>query len=193
MRAPLYDVLAAFVALTIIGAAFIINGSTILGADETVPEGNAVLNYQSEFLGVVAPVFEYFYIAAIIMVLFGTIYAIWEAYSWTAYESLAALSPKVRQRGQRAIRPWVYGYTFVGAVAMLLTGADFVTLITYASIVGGILACAIYGFGILYIDRVNLPPALRMSRLLSTLVGIGSLFLLVAGGAALLNQVGVIG
>ncbi len=193
VRAPLFDVLAAFVALTIIGAAFVINGATILGADETVPEGNEVLNYQSEFLGVVAPVFEYFYVAAIIMVLFGTIYAVWEVYSWTAYESLAALSPKVRQRGQRGIRPWVYGYTFVGAVAMLLTGADFVTLITYASIVGGIIACAIYGFGLLYIDRVNLPQALRMSRLLSTLVGVGSLFLLVAGGAALLNQLGVLG
>ena len=191
-RAPLFDIVAAFVALTIIGAAFIINGSTILGADEKVPEGNAVLNYQSEFLGVVAPVFEYFYVAAIVMVLFGTVYAVWEAYSWTAYESLSALSPKVRRAGQRAVRPWVYGYTFVGALAMLATGADFVTLITYASIVGGTMACGIYGFGMFYIDRLNLPAPLRMSRLLQVLVVLGSTFLLVAGTAALLQQLGVV-
>ncbi len=192
-RAPLIDVMAAFIALTVIGAAFVINGSTILGADQVVPEGNDVLSYQSEFFAVISPVFESFYVVAIVMVLFGTIYSVWEAYSWTTYESLSALSSRVRKAGQRSVRPYVYAWTMIGAVAMLLTGADFVSLITPASIVGGIIACAIYGFGLLYIDRVNVPAPFRMSKLLAVMVGLGSVFLGVAGTIAFADFLGVIG
>lgn len=192
-RAPLIDLLAAFIALTIIGAAFVINGATILGADQVVPAGNDVLSYQSEFFAVISPVFEYFYVVAIVMVLFGTIYSVWEAYSWTTYESLSALNSRVRRAGQGAVRPYVYAWTMLGAIGMLLTGADFVSLITPASIVGGIIACAIYGFGLLYVDRVNVPAPFRMSKLLSVLVTLGSVFLGVAGTVALLDYLGIIG
>jgi hypothetical protein len=192
-RAPFVDMLAAFVALTVIALAFMINGATILGADQVVPEGDDVLTHQSEFLAVVSPVFEYFYVIAIIMVLFGTMYALWEAYSWTAYESLSAISDRVRRAGQKAIRPWVYAWTGIGAIAMILTGANFVSLITPAAIVGGIIACGIYGAGLLYVDKVNLPAAYRMSGTLRALVGVGSAFLFVCGVLALAAFAGVIG
>jgi Mn2+/Fe2+ NRAMP family transporter len=191
-RAPLIDLVAAFVALGIIGVAFVINGATILAPQQTVPEGNDVLSAQSQFFGVVSPVFEYFYIVAIVMVLFGTVYAVWEAYSWTTYESLSALSRKVRVAGQRKVRPYVYAWTFLGASAMLLTGANFVQLITPASIVGGIIACAIYGFGLLYINRINVPEPFRMSKLLNALVLIGSIFLGIAGTVALASFFGLV-
>lgn len=191
-RAPLIDVAAAFIALGIIGAAFVINGAAILAPQRSVPEGNDVLSAQSEFFSVVSPVFEYFYVVAIVMVLFGTVYAVWEAYSWTTYESLAALSRKVRVAGQRKVRPYVYGWTFIGASAMLLTGADFVQLITPASIVGGIIACAIYGAGLLYVDKLNVPAPFRMSTLLRVLVLVGSIFLGIAGTVALLSFFGVV-
>jgi hypothetical protein len=127
------------------------------------------------------------------MVLFGTMYALWEAYSWTAYESVSAVSDRVRRMGQRGMRPWVYGWTGLGAIAMILTGASFVALITPAAIVGGIIACGIYGAGLLYVDRVNLPAAYRMSPTLRTLVGLGSVFLFVSGVLALAAFAGVIG
>lgn len=191
-RAPLYDMLAAFLALGIIAAAFMINGAAILGEKQLVPEGNDVLTHQSEFLASVAPLFEYFYIIAIVMVLFGTIYALWEAYSWTTYESLSAVSEKVRARGQRGIRPFVYLWTGVGALLMIASGAEFVELITPASIVGGVFACGIYGAGLLYVDKVNIPAEYRMSTLLRTLVAVGSVFLTVCGVIAMLAYVEVI-
>ena len=192
-RAPLIDLCAAFAAVAVIGAAFVINGATILGADRNVPTEDKVLSYQSQFLGVISPLFEYFYVVAIVMVLFGTVYALWETYTWSAYESLAAVSGRVRRGGQRRMRPLVYGWTTAGAIAMLLTGADFVQLITPASIVGGIIACGIYGAGLLYIDRLNLPGPYRMSGLLRTLVALGSVFLFVAGSIALLDFFGMLG
>ncbi|PRY02221.1 Nramp family divalent metal transporter [Allonocardiopsis opalescens] len=191
-RAPLFDMLAAFVALGVIAAAFMINGAAILGAQGQVPEGNNVLTHQGQFLALVAPVFEYFYIVAIVMVLFGTVYAVWEVYSWTAYESLSAVSERIRARGQRAVRPYVYAWTGIGAVAMVLTGADFVALITPASVLGGVIACGIYGAGLLYVDRVNVPGPYRMSAALRMLVAFGSVFLTVCGTIALLAAFGVI-
>ncbi|HEV7627799.1 MAG TPA: Nramp family divalent metal transporter, partial [Streptomyces sp.] len=191
-RAPLFDMLAAFLALAVIAAAFMINGAAILGQKQQVPEGNAVLTYQSQFLASVAPMFEYFYIVAIVMVLFGTIYAIWEAYSWTTYESLSAISEKVRARGQRGIRPFVYAWTGIGALLMIASGASFVALITPASIVGGVFACGIYGAGLLYVDKVNMPAEYRMGTLLRALVAVGSLFLTVCGVIAILAYAEVI-
>ncbi|WP_314173209.1 Nramp family divalent metal transporter [Streptomyces winkii] len=191
-RAPLYDMLAAFLALVVIAAAFMINGAAILGEKQQVPEGNDVLTYQSQFLASVAQMFEYFYIVAIVMVLFGTVYALWEAYSWSTYESLSAVSEKVRARGQRGTRPYVYVWTGIGALLMIATGADFVDLITPASIVGGVFACGIYGAGLLYVDKVNMPAEYRMSPLVRWLVAVGSAFLTVCGVVAMLSFVGVV-
>jgi Mn2+/Fe2+ NRAMP family transporter len=191
-RAPLFDMVSAFLALAVIAVAFMINGAAILGEKQQVPEGNDVLTHQSAFLASVAPVFEYFYIVAIVMVLFGTLYAVWEAYSWTTYESLSAVSEKIRTRGQRGIRPFVYVWTGVGALLMVASGASFVALITPASIVGGVFACGVYGAGLLYVDKVNMPREYRMSPLLRTLVALGSVFLTVCGVVAMLSYAEVL-
>ncbi|CAL9331913.1 hypothetical protein SUDANB6_00089 [Streptomyces sp. enrichment culture] len=191
-RAPLFDMLAAFLAVGVIAAAFMINGAAILGERQQVPEGNDVLTHQSQFLAVVAPVFEYFYVVAIVMVLFGTVYAVWEVYSWTTYESLSAVSDKVRARGQRGIRPYVYLWTGVGGLLAIVSGASYVALITPASILGGVFACGIYGAGLLYADRVNLPAPYRMGTTLRVLVAVGAAFLTVCGVVAMLAFVGVV-
>ncbi|MQA10641.1 MAG: hypothetical protein GEU98_19220 [Pseudonocardiaceae bacterium] len=191
-RAPLLDMFAAFVAMAVIAGAFMINGAAILSRQQQIPDEDNVLTHQSQFFGAVAPVFEYFYIFAVVMVLFGTVYALWEVYSWTAYESLSAVSERIRRLGQRGLRPYVYGWTGLLAILMILTGADFVELITPASIVGGVLACGIYGAGLLYVDKVNLPQEYRMSGLVRWLVGLGSVFLTVSGVIAFLQYLEVL-
>ncbi|RCW45811.1 natural resistance-associated macrophage protein [Halopolyspora algeriensis] len=191
-RAPKLDTLAAFVAMGIIAAAFMINGATILGTQHQVPTDNEVLNLQSQFLATVAPLFEYFYIVAIVMVLFGTVYALWEVYTWTTYESLAAVSTSIRRRGQRGIRPYVYGWIALGSAMMILSGASFVALITPAALLGGVFACGLYGAGLLYVDHVNMPLAYRMGPALRLFVALGSAFLAIAGILALLSYTGVI-
>ncbi len=191
-RAPLYDMLSGFIAMGVIAAAFMINGAAILSEQQRVPSEDDMLTHQSKFFGVISPIFFYFYVVAIIMVLFGTAYAIWEVYSWTTYESLSAVSERIRRRGQRGIRPYVYGWTGIIALLAILSGLDFVALVTPASIVGGVLACGIYGAGLLYVDKVNLPKPYRMSGVLRTLVALGSVFLAGAGTLALLEYVGVL-
>lgn len=190
-RAPLGDVVLSFVVMAVIAVAFVITGNQILRPNQQVPEDNDVLTYQAQFLGAVHPVFEYFYVVAIIMVFFGTMYAIWEVYTRTAYESFAPVFSRVRAAGISATRRVVYAYVLVGGAALILSGADFVELITPANIVGGTIACGVYGFGLLVLERTVLPKALRIHRVGQVLAAFGAAVLVVGGTAAFLVYLGL--
>src|SRR5918997_171901 len=133
--APLGDTLLSFAALGIFTIAFLVNGVTILGEQRQVPAEDKILTHQQQFLEAIAPIFKYFYIVAIIMVFFGTIYALWEVYNRTTYESLGAVSERVRRAGAGRLRPWVYLYVAVAGILLVLTGLDLVALVTPSTIV----------------------------------------------------------
>ncbi|MER5390262.1 Nramp family divalent metal transporter [Saccharopolyspora sp. NPDC002686] len=191
-RAPLGDVVLSFATMGLTAVAFTITGKEILGAAHNVPSGNNVLTYQGDVLGIIHPVLRYFYIVAIIMVFLGTMYAIWEVYTRTTHESLSAVSKRVREGGVARTRRWVYGYVLVGGVALILTGADLVSLISPANIVGGTVAVGIYGFGLLVLERRVLPKTFRIGRVGRLLIALSSTALLVAGLIALAQYSGVL-
>jgi len=151
-----------------------------------------VRTYQVDVLGVIHPVFRYFYVLAIIMVFFGTMYALWEVYSRTTYESLSAVSENVQTAGIRTTRTVVYAYILLVGAALVLSGADLVALITPANIVGGTLACGIYGLGLLVLERRAFPAALRTRPAARVLVAVSSVVLSGAGFVALGQYVGVL-
>jgi len=192
-RAPLGDVVLSFAAMAVIAMAFVITGATILASRRNVPEGNDVLTFQGDVLATVAPVLGSFYVVAIIAVFFGTMYAIWDVYSRTTYESLAAVSDRVRVGGLSRVRRWVYVYILLAGVLLVVSEADLVDLITPANIVGGTLACGLYGLGLLLLERRVLPPGLRIGALGQALVAAGGLLLLVSGAVALLSYLEVVG
>jgi Natural resistance-associated macrophage protein len=189
--APLGDTLMSFAALGIFTIAFLVNGVTILGEQRQVPAEDKILTHQQQFLEAIAPIFKYFYIVAIIMVFFGTIYALWEVYNRTTYESLGAVSERVRRAGAGRVRPFLYGYVVVAGILLVLTGLDLVALVTPSTIVGGILAGGIYCVGLLYADRVALPPGYRLGTVARVLLIVAAIFLTVAGLVALIDYLGI--
>lgn len=189
--APLGDTLMSFAALGIFTIAFVVNGVTILGEQQRVPADEEILSVQSQFLEAIAPVFRYFYVVAIIMVFFGTIYAIWEVYNRTTYESLGAVSERVRRAGAGRVRPWLYLYVAVAGILLVLTGLDLVALVSPSTIVGGILAGGIYCIGLLYADRVALPPQYRLGGVARVLLIVAATFLTFAGTVALIDYLGI--
>jgi Mn2+/Fe2+ NRAMP family transporter len=190
-RAPLGDTLMSFAALGIFTIAFVINGVTILGEQQRVPAEENILTYQAEFLTAIAPVFRFFYPLAIFLVFFGTIYAIWEVYNRTFYESLGAISERVRRAGADRTRPWVYLYVAVGGILLVLTGLDIVALVTPSTIVGGTLAGGIYSIGLLYANSTVLPPQYRLGGVARALLIVAAIFLTVAGTIAALEYLGI--
>lgn len=192
-RAPLGDVIFSWIAITIFGVAFMINGANILNEAQLVPSENRVLNYQSEFLGAISPILEGFYVVAIILVFFGTIYALWEVYLWTTYESLAAVSERVRRAGVARLRPWVYLYVAIGGLILIFTPFSLVALVTPASIVAGIFAGGLYCAGILYAERVSLPQQYRLSTTGRVLLIFAAIVLSVSGLIAFIQYWGLVG
>jgi hypothetical protein len=189
--APLGDVLMSFGALGIFTIAFVVNGVTILGERQRVPEDENILTYQAEFLTAIAPIFRFFYPLAIFLVFFGTIYALWEVYNRTFYESLGSISERVRRAGADRTRPWVYLYVALGGILLVLTGLDIVALVTPSTIIGGTLAGGIYSIGLLYANSRVLPPPYRLGGLARALLIVAAIFLTLAGGIAALEYLGI--
>jgi Mn2+/Fe2+ NRAMP family transporter len=190
-RAPLGDVIISFIALGIFTIAFMVNGVTILNRQRQVPAEDKILTFQQQFLEAIAPIFKYFYIVAIIMVFLGTVYALWEVYNRTTYESLGAVSERVRRAGAGRVRPWLYLYLGIVAFVLVLTGLDLITLITPALIVGGTLAGGIYAAGLLYAERVTLPPQYRLGSVGYVLLVVAAIFLTIAGLVGLIDYLGI--
>jgi Mn2+/Fe2+ NRAMP family transporter len=190
-RAPLGDTLLSFAALGLFTIAFVVNGVTILGEQRRVPAEENILTYQAEFLTAIAPVFRFFYPLAIFLVFFGTIYALWEVYNRTFYESAGAVSERVRRAGADRTRPWVYLYVGVAGILLVLTGLDIVALVTPSTIVGGTLAGGIYSIGLLYANSRVLPPPYRLGGLARALLVVAAIFLTLAGGIAALEYLGL--
>ena len=194
-RAPFVDVLGSFASIVIIAGAFAMNGAGILGEQELVPAGNQVLNLQAEFLGAIAPFLEYFYVLAVFLAFFGTVYAGYEVYAASTYETLATLLwGGARRREYRGgLRPWIILYLLITAFLIAVSGLNLITILTPVLILGGALFMGLYSFGLLYIDRVALPPKYRLSRVARVWLIIGAAILTISGAIAFLQYLGLVG
>ncbi|QKW10362.1 Nramp family divalent metal transporter [Streptomyces sp. NA04227] len=189
---PLGDVLLSSAAIVVFTAAFVINGANLLHDKQLVPADDNLLSNQASFLEVLWPGLVYLYYVAIFCAFFGTLLALWEVYSTTAHESVAALSRTVRKKGLASTRRWVYPYVLVASLLLVWTGIDPVVLLTPTSLVGGVLGVGTMAFAMVWTERKVLPPAYRMR-------GLGRWFLLLSGAVltafgvvAILQQMGVL-
>lgn len=180
-RAPLGDTGLAFVAITIFAIMFAINGAALLHAQHLVPAEDNTLTHQAQFLGSIGPAFEYLYYVAIFFAFFGSLYGFWELYSYTTYETIGAVFPKVRAAGQRKIRVYVYPYVFIVGMLLLWTIGEVVVIVTPASVVGGVLMCGVFCLAVLWTEKKMLPKALRISAAGWWYVLVSGLLLVVLG------------
>lgn len=163
-RAPRGDIILNFSAIVLFAAMFMINGAVILREARLVPDGNETLTYQADFISGVAPGLEYLYYVGVFFAFFGSLYAFWEMYSHTVYESLAPVSEKVRNAGQRAVRPYMYAYMLVASLILVWSGAEFVFIVTPASVLGGLFICGVFCLAMVWTEHKVLPANLRLSK-----------------------------
>ncbi len=162
-RAPLGDTVLSFIAIGVFATMFMLNGAALLFTEQLVPAGNATLTHQAQFLTAVHPTFEYLYYVAVFFAFFGSLYAFWELYSYTAFETLAPVSAKIRRGGQRMVRPWMYAYILVASLILVWTVGQLVIIVTPASILGGLLTSGIFCLAIVWTEHKVLPKPLRLS------------------------------
>ncbi|MBA3711883.1 MAG: Nramp family divalent metal transporter [Pyrinomonadaceae bacterium] len=181
LRAPAFDTIVSFGSVLLITCCFMILGAAVLHPRQLVPDDADLYSKQSQFLGLVHPALVTIYKAGIFFAIFGVIYAAFELYTRTAYESLRALWPK-REWDIRKLRLWVVLYSGLGGLAILWTGFQTVRIAKYISPLSGVLGCGLWCLAMIWVERTQLPRTYRMKGVLLLLTIIAGIAMTLIGG-----------
>lgn len=164
------DVGVGFLCVLFFTFIFVSLGAEILFPKETAPDKRGMLNLQAQFLTDIHPALSYVYKIGIFMAFFGTIYGAFEIYSRTARECLLPISARVRRMKPRWFHTLIVLYC--GLVPLpLLWGVDNAqSLVAPAAIIGGVFACGLWCFAMLWADRRVLPKPLQSGPVLTGLL-----------------------
>ena len=186
-RAPFLDTTVSFFFVILVTLLFGILGAIVLHSESVLPANNDLLNQQESFLTVLHPQLRWVYRTGVFLALIGTLYGAFEVYQRTFTESVAAIMPRPpSDRQNRWLRRSIVAYCFLGGLAMVwlpenLAGS-IVDRMTFGSIVSGAASCGLWCFAMLWLDRVRLPPELRMSPALRVMTWIAGIAMTVLGG-----------
>ena len=183
------DTGAAFVSVTFFAASFAILGAVILHPIQVVPAGQDLLSHQARFLTEISPSLLYLYQLGIFFAFWGTIYGAYEIYIRTAFECFAPASKRVRNMPYARFRLGILLYSAIGGLILMWTMDNPVEIVTPAAILGGVLACGLWCFFMIWADRKFLPPPLRMRPLLLSLVALAGVVLTLLGTRAVWDYV----
>ncbi|MCH7752715.1 MAG: Nramp family divalent metal transporter, partial [Planctomycetes bacterium] len=183
------DVGVSFLAVVVFTMCFIVLGAVILHPDHAVPDKFALLSKQARFLTDFHPALVYVYQVGIFMAFWGTIYGAYEIYIRTAYECLMPLSRRVRRMPRATFRKWTLVYCATGGLLLIwLGGDDPAAIVKPAAILGGVFACGLWCFAMIWTDRRFLPKALQMGPLLLILMTLSGACLTTIGTLAIWNE-----
>lgn len=186
MRPALIDVTASFACVFVFSVCFVILGAAVLHPQHLIPARNGeLLTHQAQFLTRFHPSLLYIYQAGIFMAFWGTIYGAYEIYSRTLYECIRPLSSRLRSMPPRKVRLGVLVYCGVFGILLCWVTDNPIGLITFPSVVGGVLTCGLWCFGMIWLDRKNLPGPLQMGRPLLLATVLSGLLLSAMGFKAL--------
>ena len=173
LLAPQIDVGVSVLAIVVFTLCFVTLGATVLNPNEAIPSNEKLLTEQYQFLGLLTQnspalrwVIGWTYKTGIFFAFFGTILGAYEIYTRTVHECAIALFPQLDTVPLRRFRCWTLFYVGVGGLILLwglgAIGFDPVTIVTPAALVGSVLTCGLWCFGMLWSDHVHLPKSLRM-------------------------------
>ncbi|HEX7071277.1 MAG TPA: hypothetical protein VF190_10740, partial [Rhodothermales bacterium] len=104
-------------------------------------------------------------------------YGAYEIYIRTGFECLAPASRRVRSMPYQRFRLGILLYSAIGGLILMWTMDDPVAIVTPAAILGGVLACGLWCFFMIWADRRFLPAPLRMRPVLYSLVTLAGVVL----------------
>lgn len=181
LRAPLCDVLVSFGSVTLLTIVFVVLGATVLYPQQLVPDDAEILTVQSAFLTRLHPGLYPFYIVGIIAVFLGTIYGGVEVQTRALTECGRAIFPALAKTPVRKFRWFIVGFVLSSGLLLIWTGWDSVAIFTPASILGGVFACGLWCFAMLWTDRRFLPEVFRMGRVVRLWLWLAGFILTFAG------------
>jgi len=162
LRAPLVDCAVSFGAVMVFSAAFLILGARILRPQHLIPDGLQLLNHQAQFLTRIHPLLLYVYQAGIFFAFFGTIVAAYEVNTRTTAECLRGISDKLGAIRLPHLRRAVVAYCGLVGLGLVWLLERPVEIVTFPAMLGGVFACGLWCFAVLWAEKRFLPEDYRM-------------------------------
>jgi len=182
LKAPLYDQIMSYGVAIVLGCIpFLALGATILHPQHQVPSGFTLVEYQVQFLEVISKYAVPFYWLGIFFALFGTTWSMLDTHASSLYELFRVVWPKVEEIGYRKFRYFSYFWEVILGSIIFLTGVEPAAAVTFGGTLGGVFGVGLFGFLLLYADRARIPEEFRMSKKLTALLLISSVFLFALG------------
>lgn len=186
LKAPLIDCTVSFTAVALFSAAFLILGTTLLRPAQLIPNGVELLNHQVVFLTSIHGSLKYVYQLGIFFAFFGTVIAAYEINTRTTAECFWGIRPGFRRVSLKNIRLAVVAYCAIAGLILIWTiGSRPVTVVTLPAILGGVLACGLWCFAMVWADRRFLPKTYRMKSPMVIATLIAGAVMTVSGSIAL--------
>jgi hypothetical protein len=195
LKAPQMDVLISFTAITFFTAAAMVLGAVTLHQAKLVPSGVDLFKYQARFFTRIHPSLKILWQIGVFVAIFGTLYSIWEGYTWTWLETFKPFSERVHQLQEnnmtmaRAIT-----IIYVGGVSLVLLWSNLsaVAIITPVSLLGGVFACGLWCWAMIWAEKTALPEVWQGGWKLDLGLVVSGTFLTVSGLLGILTYIGIL-
>ncbi|EMA36521.1 Nramp family divalent metal transporter [Halococcus hamelinensis] len=184
LKAPQIDVVIAFVAITFFTAAAMILGAESLNTAQLVPADFQLFQYQAQWFADIDPSLTILWQVGVFFAIFGSLYAVWEGYTWTWLESFKPFSARIRrlERDRLGLARTIT-VVYAGGVALVLLWSDLdaISIVTPASLLGGVFGCGLWCWAMLWAEKTALPPELQGGWKLDLGLVVAGSFLTIAG------------
>ena len=194
VKAPQIDILISFIAITFFTACAMILGAQSLHQDELIPSEFDLYTYQAQWFTDIAPGLDILWQIGVFFALFGTMYALWEGYTWTWLESFKPFSDRVRNlQRNNMTKARLFTFVYVGGLGLVLMWSDFsaVAIVTPASLLGGVFGCGLWCFAMIWAEKTALPSEWQGNTLYFAGLVVAGLFLTFAGIISIIEYLGI--
>ncbi|MGB0582875.1 MAG: Nramp family divalent metal transporter [Limisphaerales bacterium] len=181
------DVGLSFLCVTIFSIAFMVLGADLLHPRQLVPDKMNLVNYQAEFLTQLHPSLLYVYQVGIFAAIGGTVFATFDVWTKTTYESLLPIVRAPEMLEYQKVKRVVMIYCIVVGLIVMWGGlfwkplSNPVSLVQVPALIGGAFGCGLWCLGVWWVDRKNLPVGLRLSWWQQILLILSGVILAVMG------------
>jgi hypothetical protein len=119
-------------------------------------------------------------------------YGVYIGYTYTTYETFSPVIEGIRKLGVRRLQLPIALYVAIGGTIAIWTGANPVSIITPASLIGGVLTGGIWCLAMYWTDRKMLPKAYQLNTITSILLVISGIILTFMGIVGVLQYFKII-
>lgn len=195
LKAPQVDIILSFAAITFFTACAMILGAQSLHEDELIPSQFDLYTYQAQWFTDIAPGLDILWQIGVFFALFGTMYALWEGYTWTWVESFKPFSQRVRDlQRNNMTKARALTFVYVGGIGLVLmwSGISAVAIVTPASLLGGVFGCGLWCFAMIWAEKTALPDEWQGNSLYFAGLVVAGLFLTFSGVLSIIEYLGLV-